>query len=309
MVKTFLILFVNLSFAVAGLAATSPKILQKKFGFPPPVQWRVGYWEVSVVGLAWGPANSPEMISRGHIERATNKPVFFPDRPYALAIKLQGFAPNINSNSMYGGSGLVLIKDVSGNFQIPLVLSPSGFTRFSGSPGTMDLGFNHSNKTNVWDFFPVSGHQKAFLFQSFAFSPMRSGRGRPKVSFRVLIGNNDLKLVNLTPGSENTCTDFDRNFSGTIGSGVTSRFHLTLQGTKLSGTEQYTKIGKTLWLSGRVDSFGNLVLKEHYPRNHLTGTFEGTFSSGCQSMSGYFSKPDGSRLLPFEFQQDSATTK
>lgn len=309
MKRSVLIFFVNLSFAVAGLAATSPKNLEKKFAFPPPVQWRVGRWEVSVVGLAWGPANSPEMISRGHIERATNKPAFFPDRPYALAIQLRGFSPNTNSNSMYGGSGLVLIKDVSGDFQVPLVLSPSGFTRFSGSPGTMDLAFDHSNKTNVWDFFPVAAHQKAFLFQSFAFSPMRSGRGRPKVSFRVLIRNNELELVNLMPGSQNSCTDFTRNFSGTIGSDAASTFHLSLKGTKLSGTEQYTKVGKNLWLSGRVDSFGNLVLNEQYPKNHLTGVFKGTFSSGCQSMSGYFSKPDGSRLLPFDFQQSTTPAK
>jgi hypothetical protein len=58
----------------------------------------------------------------------------------------------------------------------------------------------------------------------------------------------------------------------------------------------------TLWLRGGVDSLGNFVLEEHYPDNRITGIFKGQFSDGCQMMRGYFSKPDGSRLLPFEFR-------
>lgn len=259
---------------------------------------------VSVTGVAWGPANSPAMISKGHKERSSReKPAFFPDRPYALAIKLQAYAPNTNSNTMWGGSGLVLIKDVSGDFQVPLVLMPEGFVHNIGSSGTMDLLFEHTNKTEVWDFFPVKPNKKEFLFQSFAFSPMQSSRGRPRASFRVLVRHDALAIMNALPGSQNACSDFTRTFSGTIGPGIKVNLRLVVQGATLTGTEQYSGIGKILWLTGKVDSFGNFVLREHYPKDHLTGIFNGTFSSGCQSMSGYLSKPDGFRLLPIQFQE------
>lgn len=294
--------FALLCIATSCLAAQSTNTLGKEFPFPPPIQWRAHNWEVSVIGVAWGPANSPEMISKGYKERATNKPAFSQDRPYALAIKLRGYSPNTTTATMYGGSGLVMIKNVSGDFQVPLELTPTGFVRFSGSPGTMDMSFNRTNTTVFWDFFPVSPHQKAFLFQSFAFSAIPGSRGRPRVSFRVLIRRHDLVVVNAIPGNQSSCSDFTKNFSGTFGPRIKANLHLTLQGSVLSGTEQYVGIGKTLWLTGKVDSFGNFALKEHYPKHHVTGIFKGTFSRGCQIMSGYFSKPDGSGLLPTRFQ-------
>jgi len=73
--------------------------------------------------------------------------------------------------------------------------------------------------------------------------------------------------------------------------------------TTLSGTEQYQRIGKTLWLRGSIDSLGNFVLEERYPEDQITGSFKGKFSDGCQVMQGYFSKPDGSRLQSFELRQ------
>src|SRR5437899_12326857 len=79
--------------------------------------------------------------------------------------------------------------------------------------------------------------------------------------------------------------------------------HLQQKGATLSGAQQYVRIGRTLWLRGQVDSFGNFALEERYPENRLTGIFKGKFSERCQTMTGYFSKPDGSRLLPFEFHE------
>lgn len=284
-------------------AAQPSNILEKRFSFPPPVQWMSGNWQVSVIGVAWGPAQSPEMTSKGHEERTTNKPAFFHDRPYAIAIKLRGYSPNTTSGTMYGQSGLVLIKNVSGDFQVPLELTAKGFVHNSGSPGVVDMAFNRSNKTEFWDFFPVTAHQKAFLFQSFAISSIPSSRGRPRASFRVLIRRHGLVVLNALPGNQDSCSDFTRNFSGTIGPKIKASLHLTLQGSALSGTEQYVGIGKTLRITGSVDSFGNFALKEHYPKNQVTGIFKGTFARGCRTMSGYFSKPDGSRLLPLWFQE------
>lgn len=278
--------------ASVALAAPPQQVLERKFAFPPPVEWKSNNWQVSVVELAWGPANSPEMISRGSAEPGREKTTLFPDRPYTLAIKLRGFVPGPRSISITrigGGSGLVQVKDVNGDLQFPLTLTPTGFAVHA-----LDLTFIRSNTTESWDFFPVSPQQRAFLFQV---------SSSPGTSFRVLIGKDHLTLVNTSLPGRNACNDFDRSFAGAIGAGVGLQLQLAKRGTKLSGEEQYTKIGKTLWLTGLADSFGNFTLGEEYPKDHLTGVFKGAFSSGCRSMEGLFSKPDGSSLLPFKFQQ------
>ncbi len=314
-----MVAIVLLPLASVALAAPPQKVLERKFPFPPPVEWKSNYsWQVSVVGLAWGPANSPEMMSRGSAEPRREKPAyfrgrpgfvrgrpgfvrenptFFPDRPYALAVELRAIVPGERwSSAVGGGSGLVQIKDINGDLHPPLRLTPTGFV-----VNVMDLKFTNSRTSDTWDFFPVSPHQKAFLFQT---SLTEGGR---RVSFRVLIGKDHLALVNTSPGGQNACDHFPRNFAGTIGSGAGVKLQLTKRGSKLSGAEQYTKIGKTLWLTGLIDSLGNFTLKEEYPKDHVTGVFKGAFSRGCRSMKGYFSKPDGSLLLPFEFQQIEAS--
>ena len=48
-----------------GSNVTASNIVEKKFPFPSPLQWKQGKAEISLIALAWGPANSPEMISRG----------------------------------------------------------------------------------------------------------------------------------------------------------------------------------------------------------------------------------------------------
>jgi len=88
-----------------------------------------------------------------------------------------------------------------------------------------------------------------------------------------------------------------------VGANVGVKLQLTRQNAALSGTEQYSRIGTTLWLKGTADSLGNLVLEERYPKDVVTGIFKGSFSQGCRVISGHFSKPDGSRLQPFEFHE------
>ncbi len=196
---------------------------------------------------------------------------------------------------------LVRISDVNGNLEEPLELTPSGFIHFSGSPGTYDLHFNRNNTTEFWDFFPASPHEKEFLFQ--AFFPSDT----PTVSFRVILKHNDLVIVNASPGAQSECPDFTKSFSGTVGPDAQVSLQLTAKGATLSGTEQYARIGTTLWLTGQVDSFGNFILEERYPKDRVTGIFKGKFSQGCRTMSGYFSKPEGSRLLPFKFHGPEMT--
>ena len=65
----------------------------------------------------------------------------------------------------------------------------------------------------------------------------------------------------------------------------------------------YARIGKTLWLAGVVDLLGNFTIEERYPKDRVTGILKGRFDADYQTMSGYFSRPDGSRLQPFEFHR------
>jgi hypothetical protein len=133
--------------------------------------------------------------------------------------------------------------------------------------------------------------------------PWNARRQDPKISFQVVLRNGDIAIVNVSPQPRSTCLDLHSDFAGTVGAGTRVNVHLIEKDASLSGTEQYQRIGKILWLRGAVDSLGNFVLEEDYPENRITGIFKGQFSDGCQMMRGYFSKPDGSRLLPFEFRQ------
>ena len=96
---------------------------------------------------------------------------------------------------------------------------------------------------------------------------------------------------------------FERAFAGTMGADVSVKWQLTRHNATVSGTEQYARIGTTLWLQGTADSLGSVVMEERYPKDVITGIFKGTFAPGCRIISGFFSKPDGSRLQPFEFRE------
>ena len=298
------------SFAATLFAAQASKILEKAFPFPSPIQWRFPNpdVEVSLIDAAWGPANSLEMISKGREKLPSEgretlpseKPAFLPDRPYVLALKFQAKLSGHFLTQMSTCSTLVRISDVNGSYEAPTMLTSSGLVPIPGTiAGAYDIHFSRNNTTEFWDFFPASPDQKEFLFQA---TP-----GGAQVSFRVILKDNDLAIVNASPGAKRQCPDFTKSFSGTVGSNAQVSLQLTANRTTLSGTEQYVRIGKTLWLTGQIDSFGNFVLEERYPRDRLTGIFKGRFSLGCQTMSGYFSKPDGSRLLPFEFQEPQST--
>ena len=113
--------------ATASNAAVS-NIVEKKFPFPSPLQWKRGKAEISLIGLAWGPANSPEMIPRGREKQHREKPGFFSDRSYAIALGFRAEAPGLVSPSMIMCSGLVRIKNVNGDRENPSALTPSGFT-------------------------------------------------------------------------------------------------------------------------------------------------------------------------------------
>jgi hypothetical protein len=296
----------------SGLASGAPlsDILEKKLDFPQPVQWKVQGIEISLIGVAWGPANSPEMISRSHEDVHVQKAEFYPDRPYVLGLNFRARVPNVMSTSISAAtSGLGLVKNVEGDIEAPMELTQSGFVPFSGSPGVYDIRFDHrSSTTEYWDFFPISADQKEFLFEVFSpGSNFRADQGNSKFSFKIIRKGDDFTIINTSPGAEASCLTFDRNFVGTVGADISVKLQLTRHNATVSGTEQYLRVGKTLRLQGTVDSLGNLMIEERYPEDVVTGIFKGQLSQGCRMITGFFSKPDGSRLQPFEFREVGAT--
>jgi hypothetical protein len=302
----FLVFF---SSAELSWSAPAEKLLEKNLSFPSPVAWRSGDIEISLIGLAWGPANSPEMGPKGREAAASEKPQFYPDRSYVLALHFHAKLLTPISTEMYTSSGLWRVKNVDGDLEAPLELTPAGFVRFSGSPGIFDVHFNRSTTTDYWDMFPVSPDQNEFLFQTGPVSGVWSPAGPQKVAFRIIVKEDDLVVANVSPEPHGSCLNFRKELAGAVGGRSKVNLRLTRAAAILSGTEQYARIGETLWLKGTADSLGNFVLEERYPKDRVTGIFQGKFSPDCGTMTGYFSKPDGSRLQPFEFREAGVTTE
>lgn len=292
------------SFAATAWSVTPPGILEKKLSFPPSIQWRTADSEISMISLAWGPANSPEMISKGREARAREKPEFFSSRSYVLALGFQAKAPGRASLRGSTCSGLVWVKNIDGELENPSVLTPSGFLALpTVGCGSFDIDFGGSNPTEYWDFFPAPPTQTEFLFEVYPPTGVLAPKKSPALSFRVLVKENDLEIVNTSPPAKINCPDFTRDYTGTVGSSSEVYLQLTQAGADLSGAHKHLRTGATLMLKGKVDSLGNFALEEQSPENRMMGIFKGRFSDGCRIMNGYFSKPDGSELLPFQFQE------
>lgn len=275
------------------------QIMEQKFDFPPPIQWKMQSqnMEVSVVGAAWGPANSPEMIAKAIDVRGQGSPKLFPDRPYALAICLRAVLPKPTQPQAIQLSGLVRIKNVNGSIEYPSVLTDSGFAGLFVVPaGVNDIPFYGSDTGRQCDFFPVSPEQKEFLFE--VIPPSQT----PILSFRVLLRDNKFVIVKTSPEVEERL-QFTRNYDGRVGADSRLYLQLSVIGPELSGVAPFEVKDKAAWFTGKVDSLGNFKLNEYYPKEQLIGIFDGKFSQDYRQMTGYFSQPDGSGLEPFEFKE------
>jgi hypothetical protein len=286
--------------AQSGPPEFSSKIVETNLTFPSPVQWATNSAEISLMHVAWGPANSPKMLSKGRQKMVREQATFYPDRPYVLALGFSAKSVGVIPTTSYSTSGLVRVKDTDGDIEVPMVLTPEGFMPFSGSPGVYDVHFDKNVTTEYWDLFPAAPDQKEFLFQVF---PGNARSNNPRLSFRIVLRGDDITIVNVSPQPGTSCIELRNDFAGTVGASTYLKVHLVGHNATLSGTEQYQRIGKTLWLRGSMDSLGNFVLEERYPEDQITGIFKGKFSDACHVMQGYFSKPDGSRLQPFELRQ------
>jgi len=280
------------------------KILEKSYPFPSPVQWKVGNVEVSLYAAAWGPADSPGMIAKGREKIGLEKPQFLPDLPYVLALGFHARAPEQAISNTWLSSGLLMVKNVEGDLQKPMILTPSGLAQFSGSPGVYDIHCDGSSGTDYWDFFPAAPDQKEFLFQAPVFNT--NERASPpsglRVSFRILRQDDDLVVLNISPGTQDRFPDFTMRFTGTIGSRFNVDFKLTKNGPALSGSEHRAEANQTFVIKGQIDSLGNLVVEEQGSDGRAAGIYKGKLSEDEFTMRGYYSKADGSAVEPFEFR-------
>ena len=275
----------------AQVKSPSSKIMEKTLAFPSPVQWKLSdNVSVSLTGLAWGPAVAPEMTAKGSMREIKEGSVPLSERSYVIALSFRAAMPTPLLD-MQTRSGLVRIKDVDGNMERPWELTSSSLRRKD-----YDIHFTGDLATDYWDFFPVPAEQNEFLFEVHSAD-------QTILYFRVIRMDGDLHVINSTPDTQPACLQFDKTFGGNIGSDSAVILQITRQKTVLSGTEQYARVGKTLRLAGVVDSLGNFVIQETYPEDRVTGILKGRFDAGYQTMSGYFSKPDGSRLQPFAFHE------
>jgi hypothetical protein len=93
------------SFTVSAQVNSVSKTIEKSLAFPSPVQWQLKSEDVSVslTGLAWGPANSPEMMAKAREPHTNEKPATFSDRSYVIALGFQARRPRLVE--MYTRSG------------------------------------------------------------------------------------------------------------------------------------------------------------------------------------------------------------
>jgi hypothetical protein len=84
---------------------------------------------------------------------------------------------------------------------------------------------------------------------------------------------------------------------GAISHGLDIEMHLIREGSKLSGSYCYERIGKEISLQGAIGETGSLVLEE-FVNGRKTGTFTGKVVSGPR-IEGKWSKPGSTRSRDF----------
>jgi hypothetical protein len=98
-----------------------------------------------------------------------------------------------------------------------------------------------------------------------------------------------------------------RTFGGTVGK-YKVQMRLRRDGAKLAGAYFYEHVKSDLRLEGAIDEKGNFTLREFDPSGAQTGLFEGAWSDGTEdepgaSLSGQWSRPDGTRKAEFSLSE------
>ena len=89
-----------------------------------------------------------------------------------------------------------------------------------------------------------------------------------------------------------------RSFSGAINNRYAIKMSLLIEGSKISGSYYYVKVGKPIVLRGSISSAGKVTLEELDQTGKPTGVFKGSFTTDNE-FAGTWSKPDGSGAMPF----------
>lgn len=100
----------------------------------------------------------------------------------------------------------------------------------------------------------------------------------------------------------------ERVFSGKLGDKYRIQMQLRREGRRLSGTYFYERSRQNIALRGEIDGQDNFMLREYDAGGAQTGVFKGKWQpSDCEgggdSLIGNWSKPDGTRVMPFIFER------
>ena len=102
-----------------------------------------------------------------------------------------------------------------------------------------------------------------------------------------------------------TIPDFTKSFEGTINGKYGIIMNLAKSEKKLSGTYIYKSQGKPIKISGTIDDNGNLTINEFNDKGIRTGVFKGQLSGNI--ITGQWTRPDGSRTMPFSISEPANT--
>ncbi len=105
---------------------------------------------------------------------------------------------------------------------------------------------------------------------------------------------------------KDTATPGVRHFVGTIGDSLAVQMNLRIQGNDVSGTYFYEKYKTDIPVKGTADAQGNVTFNE-FDKGNIVGIFKGTIAG--QEMQGQWSKPDGSKTLPFAVRSGAGTVQ
>ncbi|HBB89519.1 MAG TPA: hypothetical protein DC047_18090 [Blastocatellia bacterium] len=96
-------------------------------------------------------------------------------------------------------------------------------------------------------------------------------------------------------------SDFSKTFSGFINNKYEIRMNLSRTGHSLSGTYFYTRHNINISLNGTIDDNQNVELYGYDDGGAMIDIFKGQLISN-NVLEGTWSKPDGSKALPFAFR-------
>ena len=109
-----------------------------------------------------------------------------------------------------------------------------------------------------------------------------------------------------TPGATPSEQARTQIFKGTLGEELRVQMKLRREGNALAGSYFYENVRNELALRGSIDAQGNFNLQEFDAAGAQTGVFIGkwaTGETGVVELSGTWSKPDGSRTMPFHLDE------